>query len=64
MLNIFIGFDPREAVAYHVCSNSLARLSSEVLAITPLALKNLKSYEETHTDGSNHFIYSRFSFRT
>ena len=60
MIRIFIGFDPREAVAYHVCSNSLIRHSSQPLAISPLALNNLKSYRETHTDGSNAFIYSRF----
>jgi len=60
MLNVFIGFDPREAVAYHVCSNSLIRHASEPLAITPLALANLGGYAETHDDGSNQFIYSRF----
>lgn len=60
MINIFIGYDPREAVAYHVCANSMIRHSSEVLAITPLALRNLKTYTETHSDGSNQFIYSRF----
>ena len=60
MINIFIGFDPREAVAYHVCVNSLIRRSSQPLAIMPLALKNLGSYTETHRDGSNNFIYSRF----
>ncbi|MCR9257272.1 MAG: glycosyltransferase [Alphaproteobacteria bacterium] len=60
MLNVFIGFDPREAVAYHVCSNSLIRHSTSPLAISPLALGNLGAYSETHTDGSNQFIYSRF----
>lgn len=60
MLNVFIGFDQREAVAYHVCANSLIRHSSEPLALTPLALNNLGSYAETHSDGSNEFIYSRF----
>ncbi len=60
MINVFIGYDPREAVAYHVCANSFIRHSSTPLAITPLALKNLLSYSETHTDGSNQFIYSRF----
>jgi lipopolysaccharide biosynthesis glycosyltransferase len=57
---IFIGFDPREAVAYHVCSNSIIRHSTQPVSITPLALKNLGSYTETHADGSNQFIYSRF----
>jgi len=31
-----------------------------MLAISPISLKNLKTYQETHTDGSNHFIYTRF----
>jgi len=57
---IFIGYDHREAVVYHVCVNSIIRHSSKTVAITPLALKNLTNYVETHTDGSNHFIYSRF----
>jgi lipopolysaccharide biosynthesis glycosyltransferase len=60
MMNIFIGYDPRESVAYHVCSNSLLRHASAPLAITPLALQNLGQYHERHTDGSNQFIYSRF----
>lgn len=60
MINIFIGFDTREAVVYHVCTNSIIRHSSEPLTFTPLALNNLKEYRETHTDGSNQFIYSRF----
>ena len=57
---IFIGYDPREAIAYHVCANSIIRNSSQPVAITPLALNNFKEYTETHTDGSNQFIYSRF----
>ena len=60
MIPIFIGFDPREAVAYHVCANSLVRHATQPLALTPLALKNLAGYRETHNDGSNSFIYSRF----
>lgn len=60
MINVFIGFDPREAIAYHVCANSVVRHSSRPVAITPLALNNLADYTERHTDGSNQFIYSRF----
>jgi lipopolysaccharide biosynthesis glycosyltransferase len=60
MIKVFIGFDPREAVAYHVCCNSLIRHSSAPLSFTPLALNNLSSYQEMHSDGSNQFIYSRF----
>jgi lipopolysaccharide biosynthesis glycosyltransferase len=58
---VFIGFDPREAVAYHVCVNSIIRHSSLPVSITPLSLKTLEGcYREKHDDGSNDFIYSRF----
>jgi lipopolysaccharide biosynthesis glycosyltransferase len=57
---IFIGYDPREAVAYHTCANSIIRHASKPVAIIPLALNLFEDYTETHTDGSNHFIYSRF----
>lgn len=60
MIKIFIGYDPREAIAYHVCANSIIRHSSLPVSFTPLALKNLGEYTETHNDGSNQFIYSRF----
>ena len=60
MIRIFIGYDPREAIAYHVCANSIIRHSSKPVAFTALALNNLQDYEEGHTDGSNQFIYSRF----
>lgn len=60
MINVFIGYDPREAIAYHVCANSIIRQSSTPVSLNPLALRNLKDYKEKHTDGSNHFIYSRF----
>lgn len=57
---IFIGYDPREAVAYHTCANSIIRHASKPVAIVPLALNLFEDYNETHTDGSNQFIYSRF----
>lgn len=57
---IFVGYDPREAVAYHTCVNSIIRQASQPVAIIPLALNLFTDYTETHTDGSNHFIYSRF----
>jgi len=59
-LKIFIGYDPRETVAYHVCVNSIIRHSTVPVCIVPLALNNFKDYIEKHTDGSNQFIYSRF----
>ena len=60
MINVFIGYDPRESIAYHVCANSIIRHSSQPVSLVPLSLNNLKHYTETHTDGSNQFIYSRF----
>jgi lipopolysaccharide biosynthesis glycosyltransferase len=57
---IFIGYDPREAIAYHTCVNSIVRHASKPVCITPLALNLFEDYTETHTDGSNQFIYSRF----
>ena len=60
LIPIFIGYDPREAVAYHVCANSIIRNASRPVSIIPLALNLFTDYTETHTDGSNQFIYSRF----
>lgn len=57
---MFVGYDPREAVAYHVCANSIIRTASSPVAIIPIALNLFQDYQETHTDGSNQFIYSRF----
>ena len=57
---VFVGYDPREAIAFHVCVNSIIRHASQPVAIMPLALNLFQDYEETHTDGSNHFVYSRF----
>jgi lipopolysaccharide biosynthesis glycosyltransferase len=57
---IFVGYDPREAIAYHTCVNSIIRNSSRPVAIVPVALNLFRDYAETHTDGSNHFIYTRF----
>lgn len=59
---VYIGYDPdAEPVAFHVCADSIIRNASMPVRITPLALKSIASvYDETHGDGSNQFIYSRF----
>ena len=57
---VYVGHDPREAIAYHTCVNSIIRNSSRPVAIVPVALSLFQDYNETHTDGSNHFIYTRF----
>lgn len=60
IIPVFIGYDPREAIAYHVCVNSIIRHSTSPVAIHPVALNLFQDYTETHKDGSNHFIYTRF----
>lgn len=57
---IFVGFDPREAVAYHTFCQSVIGTASLPVSFTPLALTMLHDYLETHTDRSNDFVYSRF----
>jgi len=58
--NIYIGFDQKEAIAYHAFCQSLIDKSTIPIQITPLALNNLNLYSEGHTDRSNDFVYSRF----
>lgn len=60
MIPVWVGYDAREAVAFHVFAQSLIEKSTKPLAIKPLALHLLRDYEESHDDGSNAFIYSRF----
>lgn len=61
MVRLFVGHDPREAVAFDVFTHSVIKHASVPVSITPLALNNLRAhYREQHTDGSNQFIYSRF----
>ena len=61
VLRIFVGFDGEvEPVAYHVFCQSVIEKASIPVSFTPLVLNTLSGYKETHTDGSNAFIYSRF----
>jgi len=59
-VRIVVGFDQREAVAYHTFCQSIIEKSSMPVQFLPLAINTLKNYKETHTDHSNDFIYSRF----
>jgi hypothetical protein len=43
VLNIFIGYDPRESVAFHVLAHSLLRRSSVPLSLSPLVRSQLGS---------------------
>lgn len=60
MIRLMVGFDQRESVAFHTFIQSVIDVTSVPVSVTPLVLSALPGYSETHTDGSNTFIYSRF----
>jgi len=60
IIRIVVGYDKRESVAYHVFTQSVLEKSSAPVSFIPLSVNTLKIYKETHADGSNEFIYSRF----
>ena len=60
IVDIVVGFDQREAVAYHTFVQSIVDNSSIPVRFLPLNTKSLSDYTEVHDDGSNDFIYSRF----
>lgn len=51
-IRCFIGFDPREAVAYHVCCQSILDNTDAQVAFYPV--------RGSMRDGSNTFTYARF----
>lgn len=53
---IFVGFDPRQPVAYQVAAASIAKHSSKPVAITPLILSQLPLKRR----GLTEFTFSRF----
>lgn len=62
MINVFIGYDPREAVAFSVLAFSIEERSSEPVSITPLKLSQLEMVltRERHPLQSTDFSFSRF----
>ncbi len=62
MIRIFIGYDPREAVAYSVLAHSINIRASLPVSITPLMLTQLGSVfkRERHPLQSTDFAFSRF----
>lgn len=61
-LKIYIGFDEKEVIAYHVLAHSIMKRASRPVSITPLMLSSLKSI---HTrprspNQSTDFTYTRF----
>jgi len=61
-LQVFIGYDPVEPVAYHVLAHSIIRQSSIPVSITPVALQHFSFFYKRAWDKkqSNEFAFSRF----
>jgi lipopolysaccharide biosynthesis glycosyltransferase len=59
MITCYVGFDPREAAAYHVWTQSVIERSSQPVAFIPLHGPMLQNFDGQQ-DGTNAFIYSRF----
>jgi hypothetical protein len=62
MLQVFIGYDPQEAVAFHTLAHSIHRRSSVPLAIAPLMQSQLKGIytRERGPTESTEFSLTRF----
>lgn len=64
MLNIFIGYDSREPVAYHVLAHSILARSSRPVSITPLVQSTLRERRiytrERGATESTEFSLTRF----
>lgn len=62
MIRIFIGYDPRETVAWHVLTHSILARASQPVSFVPLALDNLKGlmWRERNALQSTEFSFSRF----
>ncbi len=62
MIRIFIGFDPREAVAYNVLAHAIQARASQPVTIAPLMLSQLGKlmWRERHNLQSSDFSFSRF----
>jgi len=62
MIRVFIGYDPREAVAFNVLAHSIQVRASQPVSITPLMLSQLAGVltRERHPLQSTDFSFSRF----
>ena len=61
MIDIFIGYDEGEKIAYHMLAESIRRNSSQPVSITPLCLSNLPEFtREKQENQSTDFAFSRF----
>ncbi len=61
MIDVFIGYDEGEKIAYHILAESIRRNSSQPVSITPLCLSNIPEFTREKQDNqSTDFAFSRF----
>ena len=61
MINIFIGYDEGETVAFHTLSESIRKHSTSPVSITPLCLGKIPGFtREKQPNQSTDFAFSRF----
>jgi len=62
MINVFIGYDSNEKVAFNTLSYSILKRSTKPVAITPIYLPNIKDdfVRERNNLSSTEFSFSRF----
>ena len=62
MINVFVGYDTKEKMAFNVLSYSILKNSSQPIAITPIYLDNIKDtfVRERNNLSSTEFSFSRF----
>jgi lipopolysaccharide biosynthesis glycosyltransferase len=62
MIKVYIGYDPREAVAFSVLSHSIHARATQPVSIAPLMLSQLRGLltRERHPLQSTDFSFSRF----
>lgn len=62
MLNLYIGYDPKEAVAYHVLCHSILKRATAPISITPLVRDHFRAFfhRERGPHDSTDFSITRF----
>ena len=56
IVDIIVGFDQRESVAYHTFTQSVIENSTIPVRFLPLSMSSLSNYKEVHKDGSKNVI--------
>jgi lipopolysaccharide biosynthesis glycosyltransferase len=65
MIDVFIGYDEGEKIAYHILAESIRRNSSQPVSITPLCLSNIPQFTRNKQENqSTDFAFSRFMVPT